>query len=158
MKDVFSEGGKVFDGIKEGISGTFTTVVNGLIDGINRVISVPFKAINTALRKIRDITIAGIQPFKDRISEISIPEIPRLAGGGIVDKKTIAMIGERGREAVIPLKNNTEWLDMVADRVASRMQAGSVVNNFNQTIYSPKAVSRADIYRQSKNLLDLKGG
>lgn len=36
--------------------------------------------------------------------------------------------------------------------------SGSVVNNynFNQTNNSPKALSRIEIYRQSKNLLRLK--
>jgi len=33
----------------------------------------------------------------------SVPEIPMLAAGGIVTSPTLAMIGERGPEAVIPL-------------------------------------------------------
>ena len=36
--------------------------------------------------------------------------------------------------------------------------AGGVVNNFYQTINSPKQLSRLDIYRQSKNLLGYAGG
>ena len=36
--------------------------------------------------------------------------------------------------------------------------AGGVVNNFYQTNNSPKALSRLEIYRQSKNLLGLAGG
>lgn len=36
--------------------------------------------------------------------------------------------------------------------------AGTVVNNFNQTINSPKQLNRLDIYRQSKNLLGYAGG
>lgn len=35
---------------------------------------------------------------------------------------------------------------------------GGVVNNFYQTINSPKQLSRLDIYRQSKNLLEYAGG
>ena len=35
---------------------------------------------------------------------------------------------------------------------------GGVVNNFVQNNYSPKALSRLDIYRQSKNLLGYAGG
>ena len=34
---------------------------------------------------------------------ISIPEIPQLATGGIVTEPTIALIGEAGPEAVVPL-------------------------------------------------------
>lgn len=36
--------------------------------------------------------------------------------------------------------------------------AGGVVNNYYQTINSPKQLSRFEIYRQSKNLLGLAGG
>lgn len=36
--------------------------------------------------------------------------------------------------------------------------AGGVVNNFYQTNNSPKALSRLEIYRQSKNLLGYAGG
>ena len=34
----------------------------------------------------------------------------------------------------------------------------NVVNNFNQTINAPKQPSRIELYRQSRNLLNLKGG
>jgi hypothetical protein len=33
------------------------------------------------------------------------------------------MIGERGKEAVVPLENNTEWMDRLADRIANRNSA-----------------------------------
>jgi phage-related protein len=52
VKNVFSKGGKIFDGIKDGIASVFKTVVNGLIGGINKVIAVPFNAINKLLNKI----------------------------------------------------------------------------------------------------------
>ena len=32
-----------------------------------------------------------------------VPEIPRLAKGGIVNRPTLAMLGEQGPEAVVPL-------------------------------------------------------
>lgn len=35
---------------------------------------------------------------------------------------------------------------------------GTIINNFNQTINSPKPLSRVEIYRQSKNLLSFSGG
>ena len=39
---------------------------------------------------------------------------PALAEGGIVDEPTHALIGEDGAEAVVPLKNNTEWVGGLA--------------------------------------------
>lgn len=102
--------------------------------------------------------------------------IPALAKGGIADGATLAMIGEAGKEAVIPLERNTKWMETLAEKLSAVMQkdllsgvragvpaysmAGgqTVVNNYyNQTINSPKALTRREIYRDSKNLLALKG-
>lgn len=47
--------------------------------------------------------------------------IPRLAKGGITYRPTYAQIGEAGKEAVLPLENNTGWMDMLADKLASRI-------------------------------------
>lgn len=46
--------------------------------------------------------------------------IPKLARGGIVNRPTQAIIGEAGREAVIPLENNTEWIDELADKIGKK--------------------------------------
>lgn len=122
VKDVFSTGGKIFDGIKEGISSTFKTIVNGLIDGINRVVRVPFNSINSMLNTIRSVKVLGISPFKNLWSynPLSVPQIPKLALGGIVNRPgrgVPAIIGEAGAEAVLPLENNTEWMDILADKI-----------------------------------------
>lgn len=129
VKNVFSTGGKIFDGIKDGISGVFKTVVNGIIKGINKVIKVPFNAINGMLNKIRNVNIAGVKPFSSfwKESPLSVPQIPLLAKGGIVDSATLAMIGERGKEAVVPLENNTEWIDSLAERLAAKQNTPSKI-------------------------------
>lgn len=102
--------------------------------------------------------------------------VPFMAKGGIVDGATLAMIGENGREAVMPLENNTGWINQLAEKISDIMRrdmigglqfcapayamagGATVVNNYyNQTINSPKALTRREIYRDSKNLLALKG-
>lgn len=128
VKKVFSSGGTVFKGMKEGILETFKSVVNSLIDGINTIVSIPFKGINTALSGIKNIKILGMKPF-DWVGTIKIPKIPKLAKGAIVSRATTAEIGEDGREAVVPLQNNTEWakdfLD-VLDSYGGSMSGGSI--------------------------------
>lgn len=119
VKNVFSTGGKIFDGIKDGILNGLKTVINAIIGGINKVIKVPFDGINSALKKIKNVSIAGIKPFS-WMPTISVPQIPKLAKGGIVDEATLALIGERGKEAVVPLENNTEWMDRFIDKLLSR--------------------------------------
>ncbi len=126
VKDVFSEKGKIFDGIKEGISSTFKTIVNGLITGINKVIATPFNNINTMLNTIRGIEVLGVSPFNGLWSKdpLAIPQIPKLAVGGIVNRPSRgipAIIGEAGAEAVLPLENNTEWMDILADKIGGNV-------------------------------------
>lgn len=43
--------------------------------------------------------------------------LPALATGGITNRPTTALIGEAGTEAVLPLENNTEWMDVLADKI-----------------------------------------
>lgn len=95
VRDVFSTGGRIFMGITEGILGTFKTVVNGIIGGINRVITIPFNGINGILDGIRGISVMGVSPFA-WIGRISTPQIPMLAQGGFVKANTpqLAMIGD----------------------------------------------------------------
>lgn len=119
VKDVFSTGGKIFDGIKDGIVNAFKAIVNAIITGINKVIAVPFNGINWALNKIKGISILGLKPF-DWISTISVPQIPKLAKGGITNGATLAEIGEAGREMVLPLEANTQWMDLLADKINQR--------------------------------------
>lgn len=116
VKDVFSTGGKIFDGIKDGISSVFKTVVNGLIGGINKVISVPFNAINTMLGKIRDISILGVSPF-NWIKTFTVPQIPTLATGGVLKKGQTGYLEGEGDEAVVPLEKNDGWIDRLAEKL-----------------------------------------
>ena len=64
VKDVFSTGGKVFDGIKEGITGAFKDTVNAIIRGINKVIAIPFNKINEVLGTLRDFEFLGKKWFE----------------------------------------------------------------------------------------------
>ena len=122
VKDVFSKGGEVFSGIKDGIDKTFKKVVNAIIKGINTIISKPFETINNVFSRLKDIKIAGWHPFS-WLKEFGVPKIPELelATGTVVNKATPAIIGEDGAEAVVPLEKHTEWIDRVADKVASKM-------------------------------------
>lgn len=96
VKDVFSSGGKIFSGIKEGIENTFKSVVNKLISGINTIIAIPFNKINSMLNKIRSISILGASPFKGLWSNnpLSVPKIPSLASGGVLDEETLVRVAE----------------------------------------------------------------
>ena len=124
VKAVFSVGGKIFDGIKDGIVTVFKTVVNAIIKGINKIVSLPFKGLNGILDTIQGISVAGIEPFSWLTWRAPVPEIPLLARGGIVDRPTYAMIGEAGKEAVMPLERNTGWIDQLANKLSDKLVGG----------------------------------
>lgn len=171
VKDVFSTGGKVFDGIKDGIVSAFKTVVNAIIRGINKVIEIPFNAINKVLNKIRNIKIAKIKPFKNMWDKdpLAVPQIPELATGGVLEKGQVGLLEGKGAEAVVPLDRNKKWIAKTAHDLKGALQAEGILGGgaqqmqninytFNQTNNSPKALSRLEIYRQTKNQLNFAKG
>lgn len=82
----------IFKNIVEGLWAIIKTPLNWIIDGINGLIN----GINSI--KIPD-WVPGVGG-----KSLSIPTIPRLAKGGIVDQATLAMVGEgKAAEAIIPL-------------------------------------------------------
>lgn len=141
VKNVFSVGGKIFEGIKEGIEKVFKTVVNSIIGGINKVITIPFKAINTALSKIKSIDILGVKPFT-WIKTFSIPQIPKLENGGVLKKGQVGLLEGNGAEAVVPLEKNTEWLDRIAERLTASMGGSSpVILKVGEKVFGEVCVS-----------------
>ena len=66
---------------------------------------------------------AMAQSFYDS-SDFKGNPIPKLAVGGIVNrpgKGVPAIIGEAGAEAVLPLENNTEWMDVLAEKIGGNV-------------------------------------
>lgn len=98
------------------------SVLNFVIDGINALLSRVNKAINNVgslLGKSWDVNL--------HINRVSWRGIPYLAEGGIALGPTMAMIGERGKEAVLPLENNTGWMDALAEKLAAKTKGPSKI-------------------------------
>ncbi len=91
----------IFSGIFNGIVGVVKWPLNLIIDMVNAAIS----GINTMIKTINKVPGVNIS---------TVPKIPKLAKGGIIDSPTIAMVGEAGKEAVMPLENNTGWITDLA--------------------------------------------
>lgn len=102
---LFSRGGQIFNGIKDGIVNVFKTVVNSLISGINTLIKIPFDKVNGMLNKIRNTSFLGVSPFKGLWKEnpLPVPKIPQLAQGGWVEpnKPRPVIVGDNKHEGEI---------------------------------------------------------
>ena len=98
VKAGFGELADLGKAIFDGIGGAFKGVINAVISAMEKGLNFAIKGLNTILDGID--SAAG--PW---VNFGSIPEVklPRLAEGGITTGPTIAMIGEKGPEAVIPL-------------------------------------------------------
>lgn len=138
VKKVFSSGGKVFDGIKEGIVSSFKSIVNKLISGINRVVARPFEGLNTAIRKIKSVEVLGLKPFSG-LSTISVPSIPYLARGAVLpaNKPFMAVVGDQrhGTNIEAPLSTIQEAVAAVmGDQVAAMMAGFNALLEENQRL------------------------
>ena len=93
----------------------FENMVNRVINGINSLIS----GFNSIGFDLPDFLGGG--SCHPSIPTIPTVNLPRLANGGVTTGRTLAEIGEAGREAVLPLENNTGWMDDLASKLASKM-------------------------------------
>lgn len=95
-----------------------SNMIDGLVDGLGKVLSgasnVAKSVVNAIIRFINRNIIDKINDLLEfkisvplgpdiNVNPPDIPGIPMLAKGGIVTKPTLAMIGEAGPEAVVPL-------------------------------------------------------
>jgi hypothetical protein len=95
-----SAGSAIWNGLKSGASsvlgfvkGIFNNVIGVIESGINNVIG----GMNNGIKLFNEL------PGPD-IGLVGKVSMPRLAEGGIVTRPTVALIGEAGPEAVVPLK------------------------------------------------------
>lgn len=139
---------KVFKGIFTGDMKTvlegFKQIFKGVFDALWSIAKAPLnliiKGINSLIRganKIHFDIPDWVPGFGGKKFGFNIQQIPLLAKGGVISQPTTAIIGEAGREAVVPLENNLEWLDILATKIASKIDSGGgsyIINMDSRTI------------------------
>lgn len=127
VKDVFSTGGRIWSGIKEGIESTFRTVVNAIIRGMNAIIAVPFNKINSLLNALRVKSFLGISPFLNMwgVNPLPVPQIPMLARGAVIpaNRQFLAVLGDQRNG------NNLEAPESLLRQIV-REEAGSAGSRY----------------------------
>jgi phage-related protein len=131
VKNAFSSIGSFFSGVwdtvqsifvnagqmvGDAVGGAFRSAVNAVLGTIENVVNGFISMINGVLDTVRGL------PGLGWVGSVGYVSLPRLARGGIVDSPTVAMIGEAGKEVVMPLEN-TGFLQTMG-----RIVGGAVVN------------------------------
>lgn len=116
----------IFDNIKSAISSKINAAKDTVKGAIDKIKS--FFNFSWSLPKLKmpHVSITG----KFSLMPPSVPKfsIDWYAKGGVFDAPTLfsnggklSGLGEAGAEAIVPLENNTKWLDKIADKLASKM-------------------------------------
>lgn len=146
VSNIFNAVRRVFSGIIDFIAGVFTgdwsrawsgvvNIFGGIFDGITSLAKAPLNGViglvNAAIGGFNKISLPDWVPGIGG-KGINIPKIPKLARGGVLDQPTLNIAGEAGKEAVIPLENNTQGLDLLAEKLMERLGGlGGQGNNSN---------------------------
>jgi len=101
------------------IGGIFKGAINGVLGFIENFINGPIDLINGFL----DVINGAFGWVGVHIDHIGRVNLPRLAEGGYADGATTAIIGEAGKEVVLPLENNTDnWAGLLASKLSEQFE------------------------------------
>lgn len=143
IKYPFDQAWNAISGIPKKVKdgwGSMVDGIKGIMNGVATALKTPFETALKAIKSLWNSTVGGFG--------FSVPSwvpgiggnkwtIPKMARGGIVTKPTIALIGEAGPEAVVPL---------------NRIQQGTATTEVTINVYALTA--NAEVGRQVWNALN----
>lgn len=158
VKRIFTN---IFNTIKEKL-GLARDFVKGIIDKIKGFFS--FK-LEFPTIKLPHFTV---KPAGWEIGDLLKGSIPKLgidwyAKGGVFDKPTLfgygsgqlGGLGENGAEAVVPLENNTEWLDIIASKLAAKQGSTPIVLNVDGKVFAQTTIDSINQLTRQRGSLAL---
>ena len=131
--------GSGWESVWRGITTSFGGFINRIAGGFNSLIA----GINRISLDVPSWLGGGRMSF----NLPSMPSIPALARGGIVSAPTLALVGERGREAVLPLENNTGWMADMANMLVDAMggRAAAAAGGVQRVVLELDGAKLADV-------------
>lgn len=155
----------IFNGVKSAIMKPIEAAKNFVGKTIDKIKS--FFSFKVELPKIK-LPHFGITPKGWKIGDLLKGSIPKLgiewyARGGVFDKPTafgmngnnVMVGGEAGAEAIVPLEKNTEWLDRIADRLASRGSKTPIVLNVDGKTFAQTSINTINELTKQTGSLNL---
>ena len=158
-----------FTGLGTALGNAISSAVKS---GVNKVIGGAETAINKGIRLVN-----GAIDLINKLPGVSVGKVaevhfPRLARGGVLKRGQVGILEGSGAEAVVPLEKNKQWIAAVVKEIRRQDNPGGVIgggapgtapgvgrnSTFTQIINAPKQPSRIELYRQTRNLLELAKG
>lgn len=146
---------EVFQGVIDFVAGVFTgdwdrawsgvgEIFSGVAEIIIGNISALFDWFNGLIQACRDVLdwLGGVFSGMNQVAERNArfneetgnlyatdpSQLRGYATGGIVDRATALIAGENGKEAIVPLEQNTGWIDMLANGLLRSMAKSDFAN------------------------------
>lgn len=108
-----------------GIVNGAKSAVNGVISVINGMIRAVTNGINALFRLLSfNVSLPGGKSIGLSLPQVTAPQIPYLAKGGVLKKGQMGLLEGDGAEAVVPLEKNTEWISKMADAFLASVKKG----------------------------------
>lgn len=136
------------------IKTTFVNIGNSIVSAVRNTFTTVKNTISSAITNAKNVVSSGLEAIKGFFSNLTLklphidlphfsisggfslkpPSIPHISvdwykHGGVFDKPSIIGVGEQGREAVMPLENNTQWIGMLAGEISSTLKSSLIPSN-----------------------------
>lgn len=135
---------KIFKGLVQLIATPFVAAINAVLSAYNAMVGI----INSKRIEIPPITVFGRTVFEGTSFGLNLPTAGLIsmnwaAKGGIVDGATLIGAGEAGKEAIVPLERNTQWITTLAKRLADVMLDENMLDDIADRVAKiPAAIDR----------------
>lgn len=127
-KDRFKTiGSYIVDGIAQGASGSKYSLINTMNSLIDDVINAPRQRASGG-------TSGGGRAGGGTSGT------PHMAKGGVLKKGQVGFLEGDGDEAVVPLSQNTEWIDRVADKLNSKGNNDDIARKLDDVVEAIRAL------------------
>ena len=134
LKDLFGGFWTYLSGMWDLIVGIFTGDTDKIKDGFKGMVNGIIEMFNAMIRMVNKIGFSLPDWLGGKSFTLDVPEIPTLAEGGIVNRPTLAMIGEGGPEAVVPLNRGSGGLGGGVTVNVMMPEGGTVIMDDEQTM------------------------